>query len=95
MNKITDRESITSVFTKNLEEHLIIYPNPTKELLKVETKNMEGGRIGIFNSLGEAYLLENFSGKYFEKNIADFPSDIYYILLENEGKRISRKIIKI
>ncbi len=73
-----------------LENELIIYPNPVKNILYFKNKQIK--EVTVYNILGKKILKEN-------KNTIDFSNlnnGIYIVkILTNENKIITKKIIKV
>ncbi len=83
----------TVIESKNTINENKIYPNPTREILKIETKN-ENGEMILINSLGE-----KIHGQILERginniNIKMYPIGIYhYIIIQNGVSIESGKVL--
>jgi len=69
-------------------EKLLAYPNPTKDILSIQTKI--NGKLEIYNIIGELLLSEYKIYEHHHIDIVNLPSGIYIIKLQN----ITRKFIK-
>ncbi len=69
-------------------EKLLVYPNPTKDILSIQTKS--NGKLEIYNIIGELLLSEYKIHQQHHIDIVNLPSGIYIIKLQN----ITRKFIK-
>lgn len=75
-----------------------IYPNPATQSFTIEASGLDGTTtITLHNVLGEVISGEEVStgsNLTLEINIQSVPSGVYFVTLENEGKRIIRRVIK-
>lgn len=71
----------------------IIYPNPAKSKLFVDSKNNLIDKIEIFNSLGQT--IKTLNSDFDIINISDFASGIYLMKLYSEERTVDKKFIKI
>lgn len=69
-------------------EKLLVYPNPTKDILSIQTKS--NGKLEIYNIIGELLHSEYKIHQHHHIDIVNLPSGIYIIKLQN----ITRKFIK-
>jgi len=79
---------------ETLEEAVLIYPNPTNEILFIETEKVGKMNIQLLDMLGRRIQQYNASHSSFQINVSTLPSGIYYIWLEKDGKYWIEKIIK-
>ena len=73
------------------EIDLVLYPNPTKDILYLQCNACEFGadlQIRVFNQLGQQLIANNFSA---ELNVMDLPQGIYYISLWQSGEMLTNK----
>tara|TARA_R110002051_G_scaffold127283_1_gene200949 strand:- start:229 stop:501 length:273 start_codon:yes stop_codon:yes gene_type:complete len=69
---------------------IVIYPNPTKDLIYIETRLKV--EIEIYDMMGKLLLnTENTSNRI---DVSNYSSGIYNMTIIYENKRYSRKIIK-
>ena len=79
-----------SLLVEKINDYLLIYPNPAKEVLNIET-NLKIERFIITNILGEiVYETTSWENHI---NISTFPPNVYFIRLETNDKIINKKII--
>jgi hypothetical protein len=70
---------------------LLVYPNPTKDLLNLQCNRCEFGadvQVRIFNQLGQQLIETPF---HTELNVMDLPQGMYYISLWESGKMLVNK----
>lgn len=73
-------------------DNLKVYPNPTDDIIYVETKNDVEIAISIFNSIGENIFQKNIIGKDFI-DVREFSKGIYFINIVSENKVSQKKIL--
>lgn len=71
---------------------LKVYPNPTNDIIYVETKNDIEISLSIFNSIGENIFQKNIIGKDFI-DVREFSKGIYFINIVSENKVSQKKIV--
>ncbi len=47
------------IFIQNVNKKLVLYPNPTKGIVRIETDNPKPRRITLYNSIGQVVFTEN------------------------------------
>lgn len=92
---------IDSLFTTGVEhltasKNLVsIYPNPTSGQLSISLEEANTTSVTIRNSLGQILLSDiSLSGDQLELDISAYPTGVYFLQVESEGKLITKKIIK-
>jgi hypothetical protein len=103
LNNLTNAIADTESSIANNEFKLITFPNPTSSILNVEfSNNLYGGQtiIEIYNSTGEK-VKDVFNGnllveelKTVQINLSDLINDRYFILIESNGKKLIKQIVK-
>lgn len=88
-NEITSIETNTSL-ASNL--NLSMYPNPTKNILNIETP--EQGLIEIFSITGQTIYNENVGAGIFSKDLTAAPSGVYIVKFTSENQSITQQVIK-
>ncbi len=78
----------------NQDSKIIVYPNPTNEILNIDTPEEMESIIQITNSLGELLLKEKINTRHSSFNIQNFPSSIYFIMIKEKNFAKTFKIIK-
>ena len=82
----------TNPMTNN-DSKVNYFPNPVIDILNVQSSS-EINYLKITNILGQAIFQNSFNSKFTQINTSDFPSGIYIVTLESEGKKETFKIIK-
>ena len=83
----------------NLNNELVVYPNPAKGKINIDCMNTSSEKVGIslISAGGKRMLTESFSvlpgQNTMSLNIEDIPSGIYFIRLKTENEIIYKKII--
>jgi len=73
--------------------NLVIYPNPTKDILNIETPVTITNRIAtVFDVNGKRVLNAKLTSNTFD--VSSLTAGIYFLRLETNGKTIKRKFIK-
>jgi len=85
----------TGIVLKPNNEDIQIFPNPTASTITLKGLSADGNII-IMNALGQTIFSTTVNQKDIEKiiDLSDLKNGMYYILIENKDKSISRKIIK-
>ena len=78
---------------KNSEEQLIVYPNPTKEMLFIKNNNLVEAKVSILDISGRVLSQKNINdGKIF---VGDLPKGNYLLIYKDKRNReMSVKFIK-
>jgi hypothetical protein len=73
-----------------------IFPNPAKDVLRIEMQTNFNGTIKINNALGKEVYNANFQNNItnFTIDTRDFESGLYFISFRNERGEVNRKYIK-
>ena len=81
---------------KQFVSSISIYPNPTKNIVRIDVKDnsYEYGTINIINILGETIESLKVTKQVSEVNLERLTSGIYFISFSNEKGTTVRKIIK-
>jgi len=85
--------SKTGSSVNQIEDNIILYPNPAKSNINIEFNELFYGKMELFNSLGEKlgeYLVNNDT---IQINIEKFTTGNYYIVLSNNTKIHTKKFI--
>jgi hypothetical protein len=88
-------ELSTATSEANLDEDIIIFPNPTSEKFKIKTSRftspqMEGVYNASYQRIDADILDTGIRGQ--EISLMQYPPGIYFIVLQYKGKRVIRKI---
>lgn len=72
-----------------------IYPNPSKAVFYMESKNIGNGLLEIHNLLGMKIFQQDFiSDTTTEINLQGLPSQVYFVTITSDNYRSVRRIIK-
>ena len=84
----------TYINEKKIENNLLVYPNPVKEILNIQTTDKINS-IEIYTSMGEVVYVQNkFPGEFqYLVNVSNLSPGIYILKLNEIDKEVSRKII--
>lgn len=76
------------------QDKLMIYPNPTTGILKIQ--GVENGTVRIISMNGQVLHSANLSGTTTEMNISHFAPGLYFVSIENpiDGTILSQKLVK-
>jgi len=73
-----------------------IFPNPTQDIVSIETSVNQPGRFKIINAAGQVFLeKENIDLSNFSINIKNIPSGLYFIWLDSDDLKVVEKMIKL
>ena len=86
------------VFTDDLgEQKVIIYPNPTSGLLKVEITGFDfvlPSSINVYNESGKLLIQKSPAAVSEVIDLSEFPAGLYIMKLDLNGKKSEWKILK-
>lgn len=71
-----------------------IYPNPFKVKFSLNTEYSESQILKVTNSLGKIVLIQLINNPVTEISLNNFPSGIYFVVLQSENKYKHFKLIK-
>lgn len=94
-HKLVFEQKVLSVEENRLENAIAIYPNPTKEIIKIDLKSNEINlsEISIIDNQGKEILKQTNNLQTID--ISKLSSGIYFIKIKNDSNiTITRKIIK-
>lgn len=69
------------------------YPNPTKDLICIEFRYINSGKVSLLNSLGEVVHAENFYSDKININAGSFPRGYYCLKIQTENGFTSRSLL--
>ena len=96
-NWIASSETLSTKDVARLQQHILVYPNPTNGRITItldpsETESLE---FIIYNSLGQSVGSFELESSNLEINLSYLSNGIYYYHIKNKGELISQnKIIK-
>lgn len=91
---VTVHEDVSTGMNKiNATFDLIIYPNPTSDLIELETSiHLQNRSITILNSLGEEVASEiSIAGKSARLNVHELPAGMYILVVRQENYLMQKK----
>jgi hypothetical protein len=89
--------STTGINEVELDNSILIYPNPTSGKLTIQNKNLRltNIEIEIFNVIGENIYKSQSSSQQFIIDISSEPSGVYFLkIISQDGSLAVKKIIK-
>lgn len=81
-----------------LEDYLIVYPIPTRDLLNVNISNFELQRISLVSTNGKLIkeiLIQNSPTSFFQIDMSDLETGMYFIKLEGTETSVTRKVLLV
>lgn len=93
----TECSTLTDVNTTELNQQFTVYPNPATNTITLATYAMQAGRLQttICNAVGQVVYTANevaLSGSYQKTIGVNLPSGIYFLTLQSQQGRITKKI---
>jgi hypothetical protein len=74
---------------------LFVYPNPTNNLLTIETESPDRYSIIITTLNGQQILIEEMEGSSHQIDLSPFKKGVYFITIRSEDFVTTRKIFKL
>ncbi len=74
-------------------DEIIIFPNPSTDLLTIKSEDEKILDIDIYNSAGQLVNREFFSGKLIILDVSAFDQGFYFLEINSKTKKIRRKFI--
>ncbi len=72
-----------------------LYPNPTLDILNIRFQDVGLKLVKIYALDGRLMHMENADGEILIIDTEDFKSGSYYVVIELEGKQLSKKLLKL
>jgi len=93
---INESSENTEIINTDIEEPLeiSIYPNPATNYIKLEIANKNNAIVRVLNGEKKVVLTAK-SEQLDQLNISDLHPGIYYIVVEQDGKSVTKKFIKV
>lgn len=89
------KSKITGISEINIGKKLIIYPNPTTDLLTLESENDLILNLKIYDIAGQLiYSMDDINNYTTNINISSFKTGLYNILIYTDNEKLFRKILK-
>jgi hypothetical protein len=99
MLAVLDEENAVILIDPAETDDFIIYPNPTQGWFKVQCPmfGVERGKIEILDFNGKVMYASNLEPGtcYFELNVSNFPSGIYFCRIQTNNHTTVKKLIKL
>jgi hypothetical protein len=96
-----DDVSVTLIDETGIEEMLHesaikLYPNPARDVLRIEMQNQFAGTITVTDALGKVFY-QNSTEKsisHFSIDLREFPAGLYFVSFRNEGGDVNKRFVK-
>jgi hypothetical protein len=88
------RSAVDRIEEAGSESKAIVYPNPTKGKVTVNTERFQNGMIALCNSDGKRILSEKIKGITHTFHLEGLPAGLYLINLSDAQKRDVLKVVK-
>ncbi|HRP02747.1 MAG TPA: T9SS type A sorting domain-containing protein [Candidatus Kapabacteria bacterium] len=96
---LSDVIKVTTSVQDLVNSNIIISPNPTKDFVEISGKNLLGNtKVIVQNLEGQTLISKDFefsTSNAQKLNLSKLSNGMYMIIIENQGKKYSEKIIKI
>lgn len=76
----------------NMEDWLVVYPNPVSETLRIKTFDQDVKRLALYSVNGQKVLEQNEVQNSID--VSNFPSGVYFLQIETTQGATTKKIIK-
>ncbi len=93
MHRFTANNGVVNIENINLENKLLIYPNPTKNKFYLKTDKMQEMNIEIFDIFGKKIFYKNYFDKDVSIDLNKEEKGIYFMKIKTENKSFTKKII--
>jgi hypothetical protein len=74
-------------------EHIQIYPNPTSGKITIRGEHLNGAELTIMNLLGKQIIKQKMEGNKDILDLREHPKGIYFMKIELNKTRFTKKII--
>jgi hypothetical protein len=88
-----DPNSTISIPEESWENQILVYPNPTKNVIYV-LNLPENARITVLNAVGQSLLSEQVTASQIQLNLGDYQRGIYFLVVEADGVVKTVKVVK-
>ena len=89
-----DTKGATGVSDASFEETLKLYPNPTKNLINIQTQEHGAYSIEISSLKGQIIHRNEFTGASYQSDLSSLKNGIYFLRISSENQVSTRKIVK-
>lgn len=85
---------LVTIEDAQLDSEILMYPNPVLDQLTIESQDLQGFQLEVFNLLGELVYQTKISGAIEQVNTSSWNAGMYSVRLSNENMVITQKIVK-
>ena len=86
---------ISGISEKEMNENIIIYPNPTSNKFIIEMDNQKDSyNLEIFNTIGQIILNKRIFNSFEQIDLSDQSAGIYFVKIQSAKNTMVKKIIK-
>ena len=89
-----DQKGTTGVSDASFEEALKLYPNPTRNLITIQTQESGSYFIEISTLNGQLIHKSEFSGASYQTDLSSLENGVYFLKIRSENQLSTRKIVK-
>ncbi len=87
-------DCLTQIQEAKVDNPVLVYPNPSNGIFKIESGSESKGVIQVTNILGETVIQSTFDNKQASIDISNYPKGIYFLkVLMADGEIAVRKIV--
>lgn len=80
---------------EEVDVNISVYPNPVSNYVRIKLPAYENGRLVLTNPRGQVLLIKDLKEENLTLNISHLSSGAYFLLMEIDGTRSTRKLIKL
>lgn len=88
-----DYSLITGI--EDLDINISVYPNPALNYIKVQAPGFRNGNVLLTNPRGQVLLIREIYEESFTLDVSHLSSGVYFLVLESDESRTTKKIIKL
>lgn len=95
LNGCTTGEPAKRFINEAIENNIVIYPNPSKNIFYIKTDNLNGGTIEVYNILGVKILEQKFQKDTIaEIDLHNQPAEMFMVKIISKDLTTIKRIIK-
>ncbi|MGZ2370676.1 Ig-like domain-containing protein [Ancylomarina sp. YFZ004] len=80
---------------EDLDINISVYPNPVHDYVRIKLPGCQDGRLVLTNQQGKVVLIRRLQEESLTLNLSHLSSGIYFLVMEIDGSRTTKKIIKL
>lgn len=85
---------VTGINKSNLDLNILLYPNPTKDVLNIRLNDGANTEITIYSTLGNSVFKSTYFGSQIKLDLKDLPKGVYFInVLQNDKSYIQKVML--